>query len=195
MKRGTVTLQNETITLRRYSLDDAPIIHEKLGCDPDMTAHSGWNPYQSLKSTEFCLDEIIKEYDRENGDYSWIIEANGTPVGTIAAFRYNKADNSLNIGYSIFREHWGNGYASEALSLACQYLLDEEGIACLKAWSGVDNIGSNKVLLRAGFVEAEASEEDRSTGINKDDKIYFEKVNPNAEATEPKDPFWDDWEL
>ena len=40
---GTIELTTERLLLRRYRLDDARILYEEFGCDPQMYAYSGWN--------------------------------------------------------------------------------------------------------------------------------------------------------
>jgi RimJ/RimL family protein N-acetyltransferase len=73
-------------------------------------------------------------------------------VGTIASF---VSEGAREVTYWIDRSYWGQGIASRALVL----LLDEVSIRPLRARVASDNIGSLRVLERAGFrrVDTETS--------------------------------------
>lgn len=176
LKHGSIPLQGKTITLRKFAMTDAPLLHEKLGCNPEMMRFTGWNPYRTLESVTRFVSEVIEGYEQEQADYSWIIEANGSPVGIIGAYDFDKESNSLEIGYSVFQEHWGKGYASEALGLVCEYLLLTERIRCLKAWSAAANSGSKRVLEKAGFVQTSVKEAALNVEGQVFDQVFYKKL-------------------
>jgi RimJ/RimL family protein N-acetyltransferase len=68
----------------------------------------------------------------------------GRLVGSIASF---VMDGDTEITYWIDRSAWGQGVASRALAL----LLDTVAVRPLYARAASDNVGSLKVLTRAGF--------------------------------------------
>lgn len=165
-----MNMSNYTINLRKYELDDAPIIYNELGCNPNIIKHTGWNPYSSIESTI----QMIKQYI-DNDEYSWVIEANEEIVGTIGAYDYSNNDNSIEIGYSIFESEWNKGYASAALLLACNYLTSK-GVCKIKAWTSKDNIASIKILEKAGFSLVGTIEDGLIIYGNNQTKLLFEKV-------------------
>ena len=73
------------------------------------------------------------------------IEADGALVGTIASF---VIEGDREVTYWIDRAQWGRGIASAALAL----LLDEDAERPLWGRAVDDNVGSLRVLERAGFV-------------------------------------------
>ncbi|MEP6815974.1 MAG: GNAT family N-acetyltransferase [Marmoricola sp.] len=73
------------------------------------------------------------------------IGAGDQVVGNIVSFL---AGGERNIGYWIGREHWGHGYATEALT---QYVV-EVGERPLHAHVAEHNLGSIRVLTKCGFV-------------------------------------------
>ena len=81
-----------------------------------------------------------------------IIEVDGVIAGTIASFRI---DDQLEVTYWIDRTQWGKGIASAAL----QILLAETSERPLYARAASDNVGSLRVLEKAGF---------RRVGVNRD---------------------------
>ena len=73
-----------------------------------------------------------------------VIDVDGEIAGTIASFRI---DNQLEVTYWVDRTQWGKGIASAALRI----LLAETAERPLYARAASDNIGSLRVLEKAGF--------------------------------------------
>ena len=54
-------------------MDDARVLFEKFGCDPQMYEYSGWNPYATYEMAKETVQKFINSYD--NSDfYGWAIE-------------------------------------------------------------------------------------------------------------------------
>jgi RimJ/RimL family protein N-acetyltransferase len=81
-----------------------------------------------------------------------VIDVDGAIAGTIASF---PIDDQREVTYWVHRTHWGKGIASAALEL----LLAETDERPLYARAASDNIGSLRVLEKAGF---------RRIGVNRD---------------------------
>jgi len=73
------------------------------------------------------------------------VTADGRLVGSIACF---VVDGDTEITYWIDRSRWGQGIASRALAL----FLDTVPVRPLYARAASDNVGSLRVLQKAGFV-------------------------------------------
>jgi RimJ/RimL family protein N-acetyltransferase len=73
------------------------------------------------------------------------IEADGELVGTIASY---VMEGDREVTYWVGRAHWGRGIASQALALLLQLVTERP------LWGRAvdDNVGSLRVLQRAGFV-------------------------------------------
>ncbi|MCR5785008.1 MAG: GNAT family N-acetyltransferase, partial [Eubacterium sp.] len=175
MKRGTIELKCDDLTLRRYTDKDINVIYEKLGCDAEMMRYTGWNPYFPLQAATDFINEIICGYDEDETDYSWIIVYKENVSGIIGAYDYNENENSIEIGYSIFKEFWGKGIATQALNVVCDYLLNHENISILKAWSAAENTASKKVLENAGFLKTKIKESAINVNGEGFDQVFFEK--------------------
>ena len=73
-----------------------------------------------------------------------VIEVDGAFAGTIGSFRI---DDELEVTFWVDRAHWGRGIASAAL----QALLAETAERPVFARAASDNLGSLRVLEKAGF--------------------------------------------
>ena len=81
-----------------------------------------------------------------------VIAVDGAVAGTIGSFRI---DDQLEVTFWVDRTQWGKGIASAAL----QILLAETAERPLYARAASDNVGSLRVLEKAGF---------RRVGVNRD---------------------------
>jgi RimJ/RimL family protein N-acetyltransferase len=88
----------------------------------------------------------------DTSDSCRVIDVDGAVAGTIAWFRI---ESRLEVTYWVDRAHWGKGIASAAV----QILLAETAERPLHARAASDNVGSLRVLEKAGF---------RSVGVNRD---------------------------
>ena len=156
MRNRTKTIISGTLHIVPESLQDAQDIYKYMGCDPEITRYTGWNPYRTLPET---VAKIERDLHSEDDTYSWVIKKDGTFIGTIGAYDYRPEDASIEIGYSIARPFWGKGYAGSAVKAVAAFLLGEPHIQKLRAWSHKDNLASRKVLLNAGFRETDQDEE------------------------------------
>jgi RimJ/RimL family protein N-acetyltransferase len=86
------------------------------------------------------MSEVLKSPQSTNRAIIW----NGEMVGSIASF---VVDGQTEITYWVDRSVWGRGIASQALAL----LLEEVRTRPLYARAASDNVGSLRVLEKAGF--------------------------------------------
>ncbi|MEM0156246.1 MAG: GNAT family N-acetyltransferase [Thermoplasmataceae archaeon] len=82
------------------------------------------------------------------------------------------------IAYSIAREKWGRGLATEAVSLAVEYAFDYLNLRKLHSSVLEPNIASIKVLRKNGFKEMGRFQKNGYIpGNGYADEIYFELLN------------------
>ncbi len=82
----------------------------------------------------------------------WMIELkDGTHIGELC-FKGIDARGSAEIGYGIAAEFEGHGYAAEAVTAVVDWALRQPDVTCVEAETEGDNIASQKVLLKSGFV-------------------------------------------
>lgn len=94
---------------------------------------------QKEKGSEYCFGIYIKD--------------NGMLVGDVNLFHILREEplQSCLIGYSLDKQFNGNGYATEAVSLAVRYAFDELKLHRIEAGAMPSNIGLMRVLEKAGF--------------------------------------------
>ena len=168
---GTVELWTERLILRRYRPEDAAVLYRFLGSDPAMYKYSGWNPYATLEMAQETVNRFIASYEEEHS-YGWVIDVDGVLFGTIGAYDFE--DDRIEVGFSIIRAGWGQGYATEALKKVLEYLAENEGISCVTAWCAAENIGSRRVLEKSGMKLVSAVLDDLVVGERRYERLVFE---------------------
>ena len=85
-------------------------------------------------------------------------------IGLAEMFDYKKRANQMTIGYRINESYWHRGVATEAVKLMTNYLCNSMGIQTLKAYVMPENIFSEKVLIKNGFMKEIDTARDKNWG-------------------------------
>ena len=82
----------------------------------------------------------------------WLIETkDGLRVGDLC-FKGFPPDGGVEIGYGILEPFQRKGYASEAVDGAVRWALAQPGVTRVEAETDPDNLASQRVLARCGFL-------------------------------------------
>ena len=74
-------------------------------------------------------------------------------VGIIEAMNFEQKVNMVTIGYFLAEEHWGQGIASEAVSIVIKFLFEKANINRIQAEVMPANEPSKRVLLKNEFIK------------------------------------------
>ncbi len=82
----------------------------------------------------------------------WMIELkDGTHIGELC-FKGIDESGSTEIGYGIAENYQNCGYATEAVSALVDWTLHQPGVTCVTAETEENNIASQRVLKKSGFI-------------------------------------------
>lgn len=116
--------------------------------DPRASRYLGWRPHRAIDETREFLSSCAEGW-REGRRLRWLIRsAHGGVVGMIEA-QLGRA--MAGVGYVIAPQHWGRGYATEALSLVVEALFEHTSVPSVWAVCDVENHASARVLEKSGF--------------------------------------------
>lgn len=88
----------------------------------------------------------------KNDTFSFAVTVDGRVVGNVGAFRQgNIHRRTAELGYYLAEEYWGRGIMTEAVRQLCDRLFAETDILRIFAEPFADNVGSCRVLEKAGF--------------------------------------------
>ncbi len=150
----TAVLQTERLTLRPLRKSDAQEIARQIN-DWEVVKNTALipYPYELSMAHEFIsatLDEAL-----ESGDsFAVVKRREGALIGGLGLrIKTDLPDGGLgiDIGYWLGREHWDQGYGSEAVARAVAYGFEELGADQIWATLDKDNVASRRVLEKAGL--------------------------------------------
>lgn len=82
----------------------------------------------------------------------FMTEPRSQHVGNIKIYKINLNNATAEIGFLIGKpEFWAKGIATEAIDQLCVWAFQEIGLKKIIAGAHLDNLGSQKALVRAGF--------------------------------------------
>lgn len=167
-------LETKRLALRQINANDAEAILALRSNDEVMK----YIPRPYLKTKEDALELIAMFDDKiENGiGINWgiyFLDEMGKLLGIIGHYRIKPEHYRAEVGYMLFPDHKGKGIVSEALKKVVEYGFNEMKLHSIEAILDPENKGSEKVLLKNGFVkEAHLIENEYYEGRFLDTMIY-----------------------
>lgn len=120
--------------------------------DDEMGRSGSWIAFpRSPEATRRWTAETATAEPKDDG-YRWVIERlDETPVGTILTHTCDRRNGTFSYGVAIARDHWRQGYASEAIRLVLHYFFEELGYGKVTVNVYEFNGTSIKLHERLGF--------------------------------------------
>jgi len=95
-------------------------------------------------------DELLAEQEAGRSAYYVLVDDDGSVVGRFNL--YDIKDGTAVLGYRVAQHVAGRGVATAAVRDLCRLAAAQHGLRTLKAATTHDNVASQKVLAKAGFV-------------------------------------------
>ncbi|KYG32257.1 GNAT family N-acetyltransferase [Alkalihalobacillus trypoxylicola] len=145
------TLETERLILREITKGDTNAIFTCFS-NEFVTRFYGQETLLNIEQAEAMVNFFETNYKQKRG-IRWGIEMKGYSeiIGTIGFNAWSPKHKRAEIGYEIHPDHWGKGYAFEALSKVIQHGFEEMRLTRIGAIVFIDNIASNKLLSKIGF--------------------------------------------
>jgi RimJ/RimL family protein N-acetyltransferase len=147
----TPVLLTQRLLLRPFEHEDAPAL-ATLFNDPGvaMGICSAPLPFTTLHASARIL--MIRAREVASKDYVWAVEnSDGDLIGSLGLSEVS--EGVYRLGYAYARDHWGQGFASEALSAVMDWASRNLSHAQIYAEVFHDNPASASVLAKIGFIE------------------------------------------
>ncbi|GGF26357.1 alanine acetyltransferase [Aliidongia dinghuensis] len=158
------------LTLRPVALTDAEAIFDGYAQDPEVARFTIWAPHRDLTDTVAFLELCLAKSPADARTYALIGREDGALRGLLDLRRTKP--HAVEFGYVLARRWWGQGLMTEALGTIVAWALAQPDIFRIGAVCDVDNIGSARVMEKAG--------------LNREGVLRRWLVHPNISA-EPRD--------
>ena len=134
-------------------------------------------PRPLVRSDEEALEHIamINAKIDNNEGINWAITIKGNPrlIGIIGHYRIQPHNYRAEIGYMILPEYYGQGIVTEAIKEVVRFGFEEMNLHSIEAIIDPNNLASERVLQKNGFVkEAHILENEFFDGRFIDTVIY-----------------------
>lgn len=142
---------NMSVKIRKWELADAKDLAKALSNKKvqDRLRDGLPYPYTEQDGKEYISAMLASV---ANDTFAFAITVDGKVIGSIGAFRQANIHNkTAELGYYIAEEYWGKGIMTEAVKQLCDYVFTNTDIIRIYAEPFADNIGSCRVLEKAGF--------------------------------------------
>jgi [ribosomal protein S5]-alanine N-acetyltransferase len=143
------TLKTDRLQLRKVKLADVEAIFRQYAQDPEVTKYVSWRAHKDIEETRQYVRMCLLAWDVGKA-FHWVIERlEDNQVIGMMIVRVN--GEKWELGYVLARAYWGRGYMTEAVKGIIGCALRQKHIYRVWAVSDVDNIGSARVMEKAGM--------------------------------------------
>ena len=144
-------LSFDRIVLTEINMDGLEDMHE-YSSKIEFYKYLEYDKFKTIEETKNYLKKIIKSNKRNNTHY-WFIRLKDSfkVIGTFCLVNIDESRKSVEIGYGLSPDYWGNGYFNETLFGILKYLFFELKFNRVWAKSQSNNSPSIKGLKNAGF--------------------------------------------
>ncbi len=165
--------EGELVRLRGVEPEDWVVFRQ---WDVDSEAQrAGWRifpPQGSEAAQAWAREASAKRPDTD--EFRLVIETlDGTPVGMLNTHNADAINRHFAYGIAIAREHWGHGFAEEALTLVFRYMFEERGYHKVNAWIYASNERSLRMHEKLGMVREGRIRETHYAGGRFEDEIWM----------------------
>ena len=142
------SLETECLLLRPFTSADGQAFYQIVS-NPDNLAF-----IFPVKTSQEEAENLMVEMFMRTPLGKWAIIAKETQqlIGAISFERLNEQTRQAELGYFLHRDYWGQGFATEAVRTISFLALYQLGLTDISIIAHFENIASQKVAEKAGFV-------------------------------------------
>ena len=155
MKIPTIT--TERLIVRPFTLEDTATMHQIINGKDVLKYFPGSKTITEVQVQRMI--ERIRTHWQDKGYGLWAIElrATGALLGRCGLQHLEETDE-VEIDFIFSRDHWGNGFATEAGKASLQYGLEQLRLQTIVGIVHPENLASQRVLEKVGMAQIEKTE-------------------------------------
>ena len=142
--------ETERLYVTRWMKDDLQSLYAIFN---DVATKEFILPELTIEETAYIFQKQLKEYENNFpfGRYFIVEKVNNNFIGLFLIKKLS-SQTDVEIGYSLIKERWNNGYATEIVLQAIKRLFNLNQFSGIYAVTEPDNIESQHVLYKCGFL-------------------------------------------
>ena len=139
------SFQTDRLLLRPIAPVDAGVIFDTYAQDEVVTRFLSWRPHARVEDTRGYIESCVGS----TSSRTYVLLQGDVLVG--ATDMRQEQLHALGFGYVLARRAWGQGLMTEALTAMRQWALNQPAIRRFAACCDVKNVGSARVMEKAGL--------------------------------------------
>jgi [ribosomal protein S5]-alanine N-acetyltransferase len=176
-----VELTTPRLRLRPFTPADRAAIHA-VYADAEVMRHVGHGPHRSAADTDAALQAFDRMLASRGISFLAVEErATGRLIGDAGLYPVEGAEDDVELGYTLARDAWGRGYATEAAGALIEYARTALSAARVVATVDPANAASRRVLEKVGMT---ASGE--RVAYVRPHAVYAVELTPPGEPRDPR---------
>lgn len=143
-------LLTERLALRPFVWADLDWLYE-LYSDPEVMRYLSDGRTRDRETTVQSLSKVFQHWI-QYGFGMWAVTLNGNnqPIGRCGVGYFHDLDEA-ELSYTISRDHWGSGFATEAAGRVLQHAWEELRLPAIVAHARPKNLASIRVMGKLGM--------------------------------------------
>jgi [ribosomal protein S5]-alanine N-acetyltransferase len=143
-----IVIDTQRLLLREIIPNDAETFY-LLNSSPEVMRFTGDEPFTSIEEAKTFLKNY-PDYERNGfGRWAVVLKDNGNIIGW-CGLKLNE-EKEIDLGYRLFKEHWGKGFATESANACLDYGFNILGFKRIIGRVDRENIASKRVLEKIGM--------------------------------------------
>lgn len=143
-------LETERLFLREFTIEDAQLLID-LNSNPNVTRYTGDGPLKNLEAAnDILLNTIFPQYPNKLGRWAVCLKSTNEFIGW-CGLKYISQLDEIDLGYRLFENHWGKGYATESAKAVLDYGFNILKLNTIVGRAAIENANSIKVLKKVGL--------------------------------------------
>jgi ribosomal-protein-serine acetyltransferase len=161
-----ILVKSTGIRLKQFTASDSEAIFELIDRNRSHLSQFGDTTAEKYKTIESVEESISNPKNPDRLRFG--IWDNGVLVGSVNLTPDDDDKTKGEIGYYLGAEFTGKGYMIKAVTTLTEFAFKNLGYKEIYGKAHKDNIGSQKVLLKSGFIE---------NGLTNEDLIFTLRLN------------------
>ncbi|MBI4515441.1 MAG: GNAT family N-acetyltransferase [Deltaproteobacteria bacterium] len=143
-------LHGPRVRLRALTLDDVEAVFA-YASDPEVTRYVEWTPHRTQQEAALYIQRCNRADQRRSQTFGVELLASRRVIGAFDLRIVSHVWRIGEIGYTIARSHWGQGYNLEAGQLLIDYGFRALGLRRIQAVCDVANRRSYRTMEKLGM--------------------------------------------
>lgn len=154
-----ISIKTARLTITDITPDDKQT-YFRLYTDEELNEWWGYDYRKDLGEntpTPEYFYSFMQELKAKKEEYSFAVRLNNEMIGELVLYNFTP-DYSAEIGFRLFKDYHGKGYAYESANALKEYAMNSLGVKCLKSRCFKVNAPSKRLIEKLGLTQIDQNQ-------------------------------------